>query len=180
MNNHTPVNDSSCPSPGALPACPQYPSCSAPICPCDAASIQYGVWYVGEEVCTRRGPKPGWVGIQRRIAKRARDRTTCYSVAMLDAIGAVTRATCGLDPDLDDWAAAEAAWCAKRRRAQSKPPTDAQLRARSDFALRRQKAELATGQETSEARDDTMVISPSQSPEDPNGVTLKPDSFVPV
>jgi len=95
--------------------CTSFSSCSAPLCPrLDAEALARLVWYPDDDVCTGHGLKPSWVAVQRRIARRARDRGTCYTARMLAATGKVTPGISGLSPDLPDFAASEARWCARR------------------------------------------------------------------
>lgn len=83
--------------------CPQYRSCSAPICPLDKGSMDRAVWYPTEETCTlsafRNLP---WVKNQRKIARKVRNRDFYFTKEMLEQNCVITVATEGLDPDKTD------------------------------------------------------------------------------
>jgi len=134
-------------------ACASYGACAAPLCPLDnPASLAVAVWYPDEAICCRQKQHTHWKTMQKRIAKRTTDHKRGYfTVAMLEALQAVNRNICGVNPDRVDTAAGEAVWAGKKRRSPpgTKAPTEAQLRARANFAFKRRKASLSSGQNTS-------------------------------
>jgi len=103
-------------------ACPQFPACSASLCPCDP-DIAKRVWYPTEPVCSRKwgGKAPPWLEKQRRVARRCRAPGTYFTRAMLDSITIVGRAVRGLSPDIEDAAEAEEAWIAQKLRTAPSP-----------------------------------------------------------
>lgn len=75
--------------------CPSYETCSAPLCPLD---IGNHVFFPDEDICKKRNP-PAWVRTQKKIAKRAVDRDTYYTIDMLLEVKRVTAHISGADPD---------------------------------------------------------------------------------
>jgi len=97
--------------------CQSFGHCDAPLCPLDATSLVHGTWFPDEVICVREGCRERWIDMQKRIAKKTRERGRGYfTVAMLEALAAVGRAITGVDPNCKDAPAAEAAWCARKRR----------------------------------------------------------------
>ena len=82
--------------------------CSAPICPMDEHSINNCVWFPDEEVC-RRLSVPNWVRKQRKIVERLGDRSTCWTVRMLEKITRICSGATGINPDRDP-VEAEQSW----------------------------------------------------------------------
>ncbi len=80
--------------------CPSFDNCSAPLCPLDKQSLEVGVWYPDEPICNKQGVKPHWVIIQRRIAKKVKDRTRYFTMKDLQGITNV-RSPNGHNPDLN-------------------------------------------------------------------------------
>lgn len=60
--------------------CASFARCSAPLCPLDKSSLKNGIWYPDEPVCNRRDERPVWVEIQKRIAKKAKDKTRYFTL----------------------------------------------------------------------------------------------------
>ena len=52
--------------------------CSAPICPLDKDSLKNGIWYPDEPICTSKD-RPDWVTIQKRIAKKAKNKERFFT-----------------------------------------------------------------------------------------------------
>jgi hypothetical protein len=70
--------------------CKSYEGCDAPICPMDDATKNIATWFADEEICgSLQFRKEKWRISQRRIAKRATDRDSYYTMAMLNAIDQV-------------------------------------------------------------------------------------------
>jgi hypothetical protein len=82
-----------------VPRCKYFDSCAAPLCQDDDESLYEGVWYIGEEICRRRGVE--FVSRQRRISRVVADRETCYTASMLKRDIAVTKTLMGIDPERD-------------------------------------------------------------------------------
>ena len=78
--------------------CTHYQACSAPLCPDDPESMQYGLFYADEEIC-RRQTVPDWVRRQRKLAKVATIEDGYFTVAMLNRNVRVCRGIKGLNPD---------------------------------------------------------------------------------
>ncbi len=57
--------------------CQVFARCSAPLCPLDKSSLKNGIWYPDEPICKDR-ERPVWVEIQKRIAKKAKNRTRFF------------------------------------------------------------------------------------------------------
>ena len=99
--------------------CRHYDTCSAPLCPLDESSLERGVFYLDEEVCSRRG-MPTWVGKQRKLAKVAAKTKSpdsgFFSVRMLEAIQKIGRGVRGADPADSD---SEEKWLKERRHSQT-------------------------------------------------------------
>ena len=114
--------------------CPHFDSCEAPLCPKQPSTVESGIWYPGEPVCSLRGV-PHWVKVQRRLARVVGEGDGdrgFFSVRMLEALRRITPATRGADPDRPG---AEENWLKAR---QTKPtPTAGEGRNRG-FRPRRQ------------------------------------------
>jgi hypothetical protein len=79
--------------------CPQFESCSSPICPMFGSS---GIWYPDEGICTSRNYSAlPWIKRQRKIARKVRNKDFFFTYEMLNHNCIVTVATEGLDPDAD-------------------------------------------------------------------------------
>lgn len=115
--------------------CGSFERCDATLCPLGGAVgwLDTAAWFPGEAICARQGPKPRWVAVQRRIEKAVgRDASRGYfTVPMLEALTKVTTAIRGLDVDTPDEKAAEAAWCAKRKRRVWRPGEREAMRERA-------------------------------------------------
>ena len=81
--------------------CPRYETCSASLCPLDRERLKAGVWYPGDEIC-KLTPAPSWVRMQRKIAKKARDKNKYFTYEMLKRNCRISNAIIGLDPDRDE------------------------------------------------------------------------------
>lgn len=77
--------------------CPKFMGCNAPICPRDKSSVENSVWFPDESICKAK-TKPDWVRKQIKIAKKARDKDTCYDVEFIKGISRIVRPT-GMNPD---------------------------------------------------------------------------------
>jgi len=78
--------------------CKYFDECSAPLCPIDEDSLQYGAWFPTEDTC-RLQPLPEWVKRQRKIAKKIGFEAGCFTVRMLQRKCNITVALKGIDPD---------------------------------------------------------------------------------
>ena len=96
--------------------CNHFDSCSAPICPLDAESLENCYWFPDEEICKNTAEKKNWIKRQRKIARVVEDKETYYTVAMLKHNCQIKQATKGIDPDGTDGEreAAEEKWIASR------------------------------------------------------------------
>ena len=74
-------------------------SCSAPLCPLDQESLENGIWYPGEDICTKRGVE--FTARQRRIARTAAGSflQTCFTASMLKHKFAISKGLRGLNPE---------------------------------------------------------------------------------
>ncbi len=87
--------------------CKHWDKCSAPLCP---LNLNKGIWYPNEEVCSNRkffGLQ--WVKNQKKIAKRAGDKDSFFTVNMLDRKITIRTGIKGLNPDTAN-EADEAKW----------------------------------------------------------------------
>lgn len=88
--------------------CRHFDSCSASLCPLDPEHLKVEIWYPDEEICKLR-TVPNWVRIQRKIAKKTKDKNTYYTYEMLNRNCRIGRGMVGLNPDkseepqLKDW-----------------------------------------------------------------------------
>jgi hypothetical protein len=79
--------------------CKKFDSCSAPICPLALGSY---IWYPDEEICKYlMFAKLVWIRNQKKIAKRAKDNDTYYTLGMLKQKCVIRKGITGLDPDKD-------------------------------------------------------------------------------
>ncbi len=79
--------------------CPGYEGCKAPICPL-SNTFQKATWFNGESICQARAyRRERWRISQRRIERNAKDRETCFTVAMLSAVRQVRGGMVGLPPE---------------------------------------------------------------------------------
>ena len=90
--------------------CPQFNTCSAPLCPLDK-EIQDRLWYPDEPICKSQKYGKGvlFVKNQRKIAKRIKkeNKDRYFTYDMLNRKFRITGALCGLDPDKDEKAQLE-------------------------------------------------------------------------
>ena len=78
--------------------CKYFETCSAPICPRNAASLKNSVWYGDEEVC--RVENAPLVKRQRKIAKLGLGiNDGCFTAAMLERTCVVGRGMRGIPPE---------------------------------------------------------------------------------
>ena len=62
--------------------CRHYDYCSAPLCPLEREGLFQRTWYIHEEICIVNEP-PYWVERQEKLRKRTKNKTTCYTFAMI-------------------------------------------------------------------------------------------------
>ena len=80
--------------------CPQFNSCSAPLCPADADSLKNGIFYPNEDVCQLRAfSNLDWVRRQKRIAVRSKNPYFYFTLKMLCQNCIIRGGIEGLDPD---------------------------------------------------------------------------------
>ena len=95
--------------------CPKFHKCNAPLCPLDPESIQHGIWYPDEDICTKRNMHTPWLKKQKRIKKLLNknliDPNLFFSVSMLNKIKAVRPGLKGANPDIPN---SEKIWLSKR------------------------------------------------------------------
>ena len=86
-----------------IPRCPKFDTCSAPLCPMDEQSLENGLWYPDEEVCTlkKHGGLP-WIRKQRKLIKRAARVDRYFTLEMLERNCIVRGGIEGLDPDVPE------------------------------------------------------------------------------
>jgi hypothetical protein len=78
--------------------CRHFNSCSASLCLLDPEHLKIGIWYPDEEIC-RLKSVPNWVKIQKKIAKKTKDKNTYYNYEMLNRNCKVGTGMTGLNPD---------------------------------------------------------------------------------
>ncbi len=81
--------------------CPSFERCKAPLCPLDK-SFNLAVWYPDEPICGSRKLPPEIkkvIKTQRRIAKRAKDKTLSYDLTVLKGIKRVDSRIKGRNSD---------------------------------------------------------------------------------
>ena len=82
--------------------CKKFESCSAPLCPWDASSLEHGLWYPDEDICNfQQANQLDWVRRQRKIAKKIENKLSFFTHKMLCQECRVTSAIKGLNPDKD-------------------------------------------------------------------------------
>ena len=88
--------------------CPGFEGCKAPLCPVDS-SFGLALWFPNEPVCQARAYRgEPWRKAQIKIARKAIDRGSCYTVKMLSAVKVVRREIRGIADGED--AEAQSAW----------------------------------------------------------------------
>jgi len=98
-------------------ACSHYENCGSPLCPLDSDSLEYGVWYPGEEICRATEFRNlHWLKVQRRIARVRQDGDDYFTAKMLEAVASVHRGIKGIDPSrgLQRAREGEKRWAARR------------------------------------------------------------------
>lgn len=81
--------------------CKGYEGCDAPICPMDDATRDIAVWYPNEEICgLREFRKEKWRIAQRKIAKKATNTDTYFTMVMLNSVGMVCKGIKGVNPNM--------------------------------------------------------------------------------
>lgn len=81
--------------------CPRYEVCGAVLCPLDKERLNIGAWYPDEAYCCKI-PVPNWVRVQRKVAKKARDKERYFTYGMLTRNCKIAKGILGLDPDKDE------------------------------------------------------------------------------
>jgi hypothetical protein len=98
--------------------CCWFETCSAPLCPMDRGSLEYGQWFPDEEVCQRRfsGDAFRWLRQQRKLKalEADMDPDRCFTFGMLVKLTRAMASVKGLSPDTADFPGAERAWLAQR------------------------------------------------------------------
>ena len=90
--------------PTKMETCPSYGKCSAPLCPLDDKTLQTCIWYPDEPICVRHNlPDTKWLKVQRRIAKRTKNRDTFYRLSDLRRIRRVSPSIKGHNPNIMRW-----------------------------------------------------------------------------
>ncbi len=83
--------------------CQRFETCGAPLCPLDQESLENGIFYASEEVCTRQGLKLLWLRNQRKIARKTKDPDIgFFTINMIDRRIKISKAIKGIDPDRPD------------------------------------------------------------------------------
>ena len=77
--------------------CRHFDYCNAALCPLNEKYIK-ATWYPDEEIC-RLKSVPNWVKIQKKIAKKTKDKNTYYTYEMLNRNCKVGTGMTGLNPD---------------------------------------------------------------------------------
>ncbi len=81
--------------------CPRYETCSALICPLNFHK-EY-IWFPDDEIC--RNPdysKLRFIRNQKKIAKKAKDKSKYFNFQMLNRNCRITKGITGLDPEKDE------------------------------------------------------------------------------
>ena len=94
--------------------CSRCDSCDAPLCPLDTVSIENGIWYPDESICTNRefGSLDA-IKNQKKIAKRAKSSSTLFTFKMLSRNCVIGSGISGIDSDKDDCVEQEKQWIRK-------------------------------------------------------------------
>lgn len=108
--------------------CKKFEECEAPICPLDENSIENSFWLINESICSRADAPP-WVRLQRRIAKKLRDKNPLevgyFKARMLEMKPKVTSGMKGINyskaKSQEEIKALEAAWIASKEARPQKP-----------------------------------------------------------
>ena len=84
--------------------CPSWKGCNASICPLEPSSVQYSLWYPGEDICKALAYRQErWYKNQRKINrlfnKGQIDDDRYFTYAMLSSIERVGKGIRGKDPD---------------------------------------------------------------------------------
>jgi hypothetical protein len=93
--------------------CPKFEHCSVPLCPWDQDSLEYGLAYPDEPICSlQKANQVDWVRRQRKVARKVKDRERYFTHRMLCRNCRIGVGTKGLDPnrDYDKRAKDEEAW----------------------------------------------------------------------
>ena len=130
--------------------CHRFNSCSAPLCPLDPQSLEFGIWFPTEDVCARRfaDGTPRWVKLQRRIQRKV-GRTYeigYFTHKMLEVCGKVGAGIRGINPESLNQDKRIAAWISARRLVPQKGPMSQEqkttLRERLSKARAKRKRDL--------------------------------------
>lgn len=83
--------------------CPHWDDCESPLCPLDATSLEFGIWFGDEAICRAKHYQSlDWVKAQKRIAKlRLGADDGFFNVAMLAAVKQPRPGLKGLNPDME-------------------------------------------------------------------------------
>lgn len=80
--------------------CPRYQKCAAPLCPLDK-NIERRIWFPDEPICrAMRFRELDWVRNQRKIKKRARDKSRYFTIEMLKQNCRIRTGIKGLSPNI--------------------------------------------------------------------------------
>ena len=80
--------------------CIRFDSCSAPLCPLDENSLNNGIWYFDEEIChLREFCHLPWIRNQKKIAKKARDYDSYFTLRMLEQNCMIKAGITGIDSE---------------------------------------------------------------------------------
>lgn len=80
--------------------CRYFESCDAPLCPLDE-DIRQGIWYSDEGICrVREFGGLVWIQKQRKIRRRAKDKSRYFILQMLERDCQVRSGIKGLNPDM--------------------------------------------------------------------------------
>lgn len=98
--------------------CPRFEDCSAPICPLQQNTIDDGIWYPDEDICTaKRFQTLPWVKKQKAITKAKDPEDRYFTVEMLGVIKQVRKGIEGISPGqpIEEATRAEKRWIAEKR-----------------------------------------------------------------
>lgn len=81
-------------------ACSRYLKCTAPLCPLDR-DVERRMWFPDELICTaKQFGGLDWVRNQRKIKRRARDKSRYFTLEMLKRNCRIRTGIKGLSPDI--------------------------------------------------------------------------------
>lgn len=83
--------------------CSKFSECEAPFCPITKGSLEFGVWYPDEPICTsKKYGGQDWIKRQRKIARRTKDVTKYFLFEMLEKSCRISPGIVGLDPEKEE------------------------------------------------------------------------------